>query len=174
MEKVYSKVSSFVDFSGRERQFAVVLLVIKGGDDVPSNCVRMATGVSFCHTKDTWNKETGIMIATNRARKLLTEGPGRQSLSRGSAIITSPDLMYLITEDSIENVLTKTVEYVKTNPGRFIKGYDEMEKKHLENKAVAQLWGEMTDEERTFLTKVNKGEVSEAYKKFISKGYNII
>ena len=158
----YFKHDSFKDFKGVEHKFTVAL-VIEHIENAPKNKIRLATGVSVCCEKDEWNEETGKMISANRA-----------SAKHPESVYSSALAKSLLTDEVIQDALTKEADFVRENPGVFIKGYDQAKKRYLRRQKAEKLWVEMTEEERNLLVKLHENKFSDAYNEFVKGKFSIL
>lgn len=164
MNSTYFKNGSFVDFMGETHQFIVAVRVssddapaIHTGDSLIMGDTRVGIGVAICNTADEWDEKKGQMIAEGRARKY----------DNSIAVIGSPALRALITDDSVQNVLDTEVEYVKEHPGLFIKGYDEQNRRFKTRKLFQEQLDKTEPDEKSFIEKVLSNKLSEAAKKLL-------
>lgn len=134
------KVDEFTDYAGNTRKFviAAVSLIPEEDDyygialdeygslaDIPVNKV-LSLGVAVCRPNDEFNEEIGIKIATGKAIK--SESHRIYSVDEG-----------LINNTMVEALLKQECEYFKSNPGRYLKGYDKDMEKHIKKESVKDL-----------------------------------
>lgn len=150
-QRVDTLVSSFVDYKGQEHKFVVAavseVLPTTYGEAYPEDtgaseaekntsvsyeAVRynewdsdyfeglvksLRLGVSICNPIDTFNERAGKEKAVHRAKN-----------SKKNALY-STDKGY-ISSRVVKAMLEQEAHYVKTNPGKYIKGYDEAKAKY--------------------------------------------
>ena len=139
-EKISYKVSSFIDYKNIEHKFVVAAVSevldepiwFAGGFFMNK---RISIGVSICNPDDTFNETTGAAAAINRARNnyvnaLYTHEAG------------------LIGTKMVEGLLDQEIKHVQTNPGKYIKGYDEAAAKYTKHHAAIDTYVAMSDEEK--------------------------
>lgn len=132
--KVSYRVSDFVDFNGVRRKFviAAVSLItdayVNDYGKISSNwfdeaefnedCFKVLTlGFSACQEDDSFDEEIGKKIALGKALK-----------SREYALYATNK--GLINSGMVESLLDQEVKFFRKDPGYYLKGYREAQKRH--------------------------------------------
>ena len=157
MKKIF-KEATFKDFKGNERSFTVCGVLIDDSDgvttlvvghdeegvlnhrtddyefaEVPENMLRI--GLSFCHEHDTNKPELGKVLAEGRALKE----------DSSNCVFTSTNSLVLNMR-LVHQILDFVVADVQYAPGKYIKGYNDMEIKYNSKLKQSQLNSEPTPE----------------------------
>lgn len=110
-------------------------------------------GISVCHPEDVYTESVGFKKALARAKAnlpiLYASKPG------------------VINKKLIKALLTQELEFAINNPETIIPGYNEAEKKYLENKENERLFNNLDEEERTtleYLLKASSSKISKLMK----------
>lgn len=142
MKKIF-KEDKFTDFKGNERVFTVCGVLLDADEvtvtsfmdnpygyinqrkedsdtflEFPETMLRV--GISFCHEHDTAKPELGQMLAEGRALK-----------ERASNCVFTSTNHLLLNQRMANQILDSIVADIKYAPGKYIKGYNEMEEKYL-------------------------------------------
>ena len=153
-EKVNNKVvikDSFVDFEGKTHKFiiAAVKTSLKNEyNDIPEVIqstgimkissvevpIGLKIGVSICNPDDKYDENLGVIKAVGRAIK---SNPVLYALHSGQ-----------LGDKLIHTFLAQEVEYIKKNPEKYIKGYNNAKDKYNLDKEMQQLYNNFTDIEK--------------------------
>lgn len=143
-------IDTFVDYAGVERRFIMAAISIDVSDTLcaamtnleDEYCVEsinkcLALGLAICDPKDEFNEEIGKRIA---------KGKALSTKSRISTLYSSDK--GLINSSVVKAVLKQESEYLKHNPGKYIKRYDK-DKETFEYEArIEDLYQAMSEEEK--------------------------
>lgn len=151
-------IDSFIDFKGLEHKVVICALTqspesesheltvgwvdVEGiVDEEDELCVPvrrcLAIGISICNPCDKFDEELGKKIARSKAEKSI---PVLVSTEYG-----------VMNKTLVTAYLKQEMEFLKKNPGKFIKGYAESEKKFLEMRELAEEVANLTAEEKNTL-----------------------
>jgi len=139
MEKVTYLSDKFINYKGETQQFVLCAVSYMLDDTTKS----LSVGVSFTHPKDTFNEEIGETIAYNKA------------IDKPCCYLET-DNKGVINTALVTCVLTNIVEQIQKNPGKFIAGYNDAEKKYKQTCEASKTWSQMTEEDKSFITKLVK------------------
>lgn len=99
------------------------------------NCDKiLCIGISICNSNDKYDKEKGDRIASGRA------------CSEKGILMTSSD-GGMFNTNTVQALLENLLAYVVNNPGKYIKGYDESEKKYKEQIELNKLAETLSEDE---------------------------
>lgn len=151
--------SSFFDFLKQEHKFVIAAYShFEDGQKVVS------LGVAFTHPEDKYNAGLGKSIALTRAKtsdyKLVASHPG------------------MISYGLVNQLLQQEAFYISQNPGKYIKGYTDAEKKYKKNKAKEAAFSKLdkADKEtvsiKRDLDEFIKTQGSPELKKYLNDFYN--
>ena len=145
----------FVDYAGKEHQFVVAVRKISlkdldieyavDSEDIESiGEVRtgLQVGVSICNPVDEYDEGIGVLKALGRARK-----------AECSLYSTYPGQLGKIV---LQAYLEQEAEYIKNNPDKYIKGYNEAKENFFKNKEMEKLAENFTDIEKEIVNNVKK------------------
>ena len=149
---------SFVDFAGKTHYFTVVAtstnkkgtyIVNDGNGDYYPIETEIHLGVSICNPEDPFDGYKGITKATKRADN-------------------SPAILYITkkcygTNGLINTLLKREAEYIKKNPGKYIKGYDEARVRYFKRKRMEDIENNLNDLEKSVIKEI------ESNPKFLDK-----
>ena len=149
---------SFVDFAGKTHYFTVVAtstnkkgtyIVKESGYCFPPVETEIHLGVSICNPEDPFDEYAGIAKATKRADN-------------------SPAILYITkkcygTNGLINALLKREAEYIKKNPGKYIKGYDEARIRYFKRKRMEDIENNLSDLEKSVIKEI------ESNPKFLDK-----
>lgn len=159
-EKVNNKVvikDSFVDFEGKTHKFiiAAVKTSLKNEyNDVPEVIqstgimkissvevpIGLKIGVSICNPDDKYDENLGVIKAVGRAIK---SNPVLYALHSGQL------------GDKLINVfLMQEAEYIKENPEKYIKGYNNAKNNYTLNKEMNQIYNNFSDIEKIVVKEI--------------------
>lgn len=148
----------FTDYAGVEHQFVVAVRKVNlknydseftnitsfDDDDEVIGEVRtgLQVGIAICNPVDEYDENTGILKALGRAKKaecsLYSTFPGQL----GKAVMQA--------------YLEQEVQYIKNNPDKYIKGYNEAKEKFFKAKEMEKLKNNLTDTEKEIIENVKK------------------
>lgn len=171
-------IDSFIDFKGLEHKVVICALTqspesesheltvgwvdVEGMvDEEDELCVPvkrcLAIGVSICNPCDKFDEELGKKIARSKAEKSI---PVLVSTEYG-----------VMNKTLVTAYLKQEMEFLKKNPGKFIKGYAESEKKFFEMRELSNEVANLNSEERNLLRMLFKPDsrVVSLWNKLISK-----
>lgn len=147
MKEIF-KTDKFKDFKGNERSFTVCGVLLNEKDNIEMTTVvdnvdevirqrdndnydfmeypdtMLRIGISFCHEHDDHIPELGETLARGRAMK---EGSTQCVFTSTSGLILNIRLAHIILDHIVSDI--------KYAPGKYIKGYNEMEEKYLKNQS---------------------------------------
>ena len=150
---------SFVDFAGKTHYFTVVatstnkkgtyIVNEESGYCFPPVETEIHLGVSICNPEDPFDGYKGITKATKRADN-------------------SPAILYITkkcysTNGLINALLKREAEYIKKNPGKYIKGYDEASIRYFKRKRMENIENNLNDLEKSVIKEI------ESNPKFLDK-----
>lgn len=158
MKRVEYIVDTFTDYAGTKRNFVMAAVslsdetgvgIYENGNYVDSQDKVLSIGVSVCRPNDTFNEELGKRIAEGKAVKY-----------RNHAMYVTD--AGLINDKVVKALLEQEAEYFKTNPGRYLAGYDNDARKFAETSRIeAYIEGLKGDSKTTFdyLVKASTEEI---------------
>ena len=134
MKKVEFIVDSFVDYTGIERKFIMAAVSISYGPDVyieengkpiGNDQKVLSIGVSVCRPTDEFDEALGKRIAEGKATKYRDHA--LYAVDAG-----------LINDKMVKALLEQEAEYFKSNPGRYLAGYDKDAQKYKKGLEIAK------------------------------------
>ena len=149
----------FVDYAGKEHQFIiaatkvalkntgscstfVVELTNGTGESLGNVQVGLQIGVSICNPVDEFSEKVGTLKAIARAKNsdiaLYAAHPGQMS------------------DNLIRTYLAQEAEYIKENPEKYIKGYNDAKARFLKHKEMEKVKENFTDIEKVIVEGVEK------------------
>ena len=141
---------SFVDFAGKTHYFTVVatstnkkgtyIVNEESGYCFPPVETEIHLGVSICNPEDPFDGYKGITKATKRA-------------DNSSAILYITKKCYG-TNGLINALLKREAEYIKKNPGKYIKGYDEARVRYFKRKRMEDIENNLSDLEKSVIKEI--------------------
>lgn len=159
--KPYTEVisDSFVDYRGRVHHFVIAAIsdcfseTISPYVDVTYECEHgtrmMGTvakgiriGISICNPEDKFDEEKGALKALARARK-------------AEIALYASEEGYINTP-LVRAFLKQEAEYLKNNPDKYIKGYDDSRKRYLRNQSMKRLEENFNPVEKVIVEEVTK------------------
>lgn len=186
-QRVDTLISSFVDYKGQEHKFVVAAVsevlpttyeeaypedkideeeknttityeVVEYNEwdsdykDVVVKSLRL--GVSICNPTDTFNERAGKEKAVHRAKN-----------SKKNALY-STEKGY-ISSRVVRAMLEQEAHYIKTNPGKYIKGYTEAEAKYKFEQECKTKYSELSESEKSLVKSIKDINLQklEEYKK---------
>ena len=159
MNKEIVLKDKFVDYAGKEHQFVIaavkvglkeqganypVVMRIDDGIGEGLGCVQMGLkiGVSICNPVDKFSEKVGVLKAVARAKNseiaLYAAHPGQMS------------------DNLIRTYLAQEAEYIKENPEKYIKGYNDAKARFLKHQEMEQVKENFTDIEKVIVEGVKK------------------
>lgn len=186
-QRVDTLISSFVDYKGQEHKFVVAAVsevlpttyeeaypedkideedknttvsyeVVEYNEwdsEYKEDVVKsLRLGVSICNPTDTFNERAGKEKAVHRARN-----------SKKNALY-STEKGY-ISSRVVKAMLEQEAHYVKTNPGKYIKGYNEAEAKYKFEQECKTKYSELSESEKSLVKSIKDIDLQklEEYKK---------
>ncbi len=170
-------IDSFIDFKGLEHKVVICALtqspeskthdlmvswvdednVSDIEDELFTSVKRcLAIGVSICNPCDKFDEELGKKIARSKAEKSI---PVLVSTEYG-----------IMNKTLVTAYLKQEMEFLKKNPGKFIKGYAESEKKFFELKQLADEVASLNTEEKNALRMLLKpNSIIDLWNRLINK-----
>lgn len=160
VKRVAYKVDEFVDFKGNTRKFIMTAVSIipefKGQYAVevcPSDydCEYqditkiLSIGVSVCRPDDNFDQDLGIEIATGKAIK--NEDHRIYSSDKG-----------LINNHMVMALLEQECQYFKSNPGRYLKGYDQDKYKYLKELDMIKMRESLSEQGKAVAEYIENGD----------------
>lgn len=149
----------FVDYAGKEHQFVIaavkvalkdsdagypLVMKITNGTGEALGCVQVGlqVGVSICNPVDKFSEKVGVLKAIARAKNsdvaLYAAHPGQMS------------------DDLIRAYLSQETEYIKANPEKYIKGYNDAKVRFLKHQEMERVKENFTDIEKVIVEGVKK------------------
>lgn len=149
----------FVDYAGKEHQFVIaatksalkdpnasspfVVKITNGAGEVLGDVqAGLQIGVSICNPVDEFSEKVGTLKAIARAKKsdiaLYAAHPGQMS------------------DNLIRTYLAQEAEYVKENPEKYIKGYNDAKARFLKHQEMEKVKENFTDIEKVIVEGVKK------------------
>ena len=150
----------FIDYAGKEHQFVIaatkvtlkntdysyplVMKIVNGISEELLGCVQVGLkiGVSICNPVDKFSEKVGILKALARAKNsdivLYAAYPGQMS------------------DNLIRTYLAQEAEYIKKNPEKYIKGYNDAKARFLKHQEMEQVKKNFTDIEKVIVEGVKK------------------
>lgn len=149
----------FVDYAGKEHQFVIaaikvalkdtdsgypLVMKIVNGTGEALGCVQVGlqVGVSICNPVDKFSEKVGVLKAVARAKNsdiaLYAAHPGQMS------------------DNLIRTYLAQEAEYIKENPEKYIKGYNDAKARFLKHQEMEQVKDNFTDIEKVIVEGVKK------------------
>lgn len=130
VSKILPKTSHEVDesFAGNEEVAHEVTTYIEdyGSWDCINTVVKgLSLGYAICNPNDEYDYKVGVAKAVARAKN-----------NKPVLFVTDGGL---INTTMVDGLLEQEAEYLMNNPGKFIKGYQEAEKKYYENQEMADM-----------------------------------
>lgn len=120
--KVHFHSDYFVDYNNKEHKFIICAVTSnlskEAGHIILAKSVKF--GIAICNPCDTFDVKLGLDIAQRKA-----ENSDNIVYSTKSGVLNDNTIKYLLKQEA---------EYVKKNPGCYIKGYREAEKIFNQNK----------------------------------------
>ena len=147
----------FVDYAGKEHQFIIAATKVVFKDTGSPFVVKLTNGtgevlgdvqaglqigVSICNPVDEFSEKVGTLKAIARAKKsdiaLYAAHPGQ------------------ISDNLIRTYLAQEAEYVKKNPEKYIKGYNDAKTRFLKHQEMEKVKENFTDIEKVIVEGVKK------------------
>lgn len=147
----------FVDYAGKEHQFIIaatkvtfkntgfpfVVKMTNGTGKVLGDVqAGLQIGVSICNPVDEFSEKVGTLKAIARAKK-----------SDIALYVTHPGQM---SDNLIRTYLAQEAEYVKENPEKYIKGYNDAKARFLKHQEMEKVKENFTDIEKVIVEGVKK------------------
>lgn len=157
MTKEIVKSDKIVDFAGNEHHFviAVVKVPLKNGkDNYPvvidasngyvsgETRTGLKVGIAICNPTDKFSDDMGRTKALGRAYKA---NPSLFSIYSGQ-----------ISDDLMNMYINQEIQYIKDNPERFIKGYNEAKDRYFKHEEMQKLTESFSQAERTIVENIKK------------------
>lgn len=150
-------MDSFIDFAGKEHK--IIACALSQSPDNTGDALRIGwvnkygkmdidnplchyvfrmvtVGIAICNPLDRFDEETGKRIAYNKAAnieylpRIFTSGPG------------------IITKKLVDAFLKQQIQFVKENPEKVIKGYNQSKLEYEKIQSVKKQIDQLTDEEK--------------------------
>lgn len=174
---------SFIDYKGEEHKIVVCAISstpesIDDGygklavanvceeycySDTTQYIERMVSiGYSVCNPEDTFNEDKGKLIAFHKA------------LNNFSKPVLCSPVKGVVNKILIKALLKQEIKFVKENPEKVIKGYDDSKARYERKKKTLEEYNSLSEEEKNLVDKVLKGENLEKYSNLANrlKNYN--
>lgn len=134
-ERIETLTSYYNDFAGRTHYFIVAVVANKVENTAYLNpVIEVRLGLSICNPEDEFNLDYGTTKAVERAK--------------GAYPVLVSYELGLINSEFLKFIIEKEVAYIKKNPGKYIKGYSEAERKWLRNKYMEEIGNNFNDIEK--------------------------
>ena len=166
-KRIAYRIEEFVDYTGKIRKFVMAAVSIipdeycalietreKGFSVTDEFSKILSIGVSVCRPNDEFDEKLGIEIAVGKA----TKNTDHRLYSNDEGLINN--LM-------VNALLEQECKYFKSNPGRYLKGYDEDMEKFNKVQTQNNLKKSLLDKERAALDSIqllNKAEFDKVLK----------
>lgn len=159
INKVLDVVDEFIDYEGLTHKFVIVaakhnikedgdypMVMYPVSEDSVEGDIYLKTGVSIgvsiCNPVDIFNERVGLKVALARAENsdcvLFSQYPGQ------------------LGDSVIEAYLHQEAEYIKNNPGKFIKGYKEKELRYDKRMEMESIKSTFSDFENAVYEELKK------------------
>lgn len=149
----------FVDYAGKEHQFVIaavkvvlkdadagypLVMKIANGTGEALGCVQVGlqVGVSICNPVDKFSEKVGVLKAIARAKN-----------SDVALYATHPGQM---SDNLVRTYLSQEAEYIKANPEKYIKGYNDAKARFLKHQEMEKVKENFTDIEKVIVEGVKK------------------
>lgn len=162
MKKVEYIVDSFKDYTGVERKFVMAAVslhneysvdIAEDMEPIDNDHKILSIGVSVCRPSDTFDEELGKRIAEGKATKY-----------RDHAIYAVD--AGLINDKVVRALLSQESEYFKSNPGRYLAGYDKDAEKYHKSQEIHEYIKSLDGDAKVafrFLTEANSNSINKLY-----------
>jgi hypothetical protein len=151
-------IDSFIDFKGIEHKVIICALTqtpesndydlmvswvndhneVDTEDEIYSVVKRcLSIGIAICNPNDDFNEELGKKIALSKAENNIP-------------VLVSTEIG-VMNKILVNAYMQQEMAFIKKNPGKFIKGYDESEKKFLEHNKLMSEVEQLTTEEKNLV-----------------------
>lgn len=155
--KVEYILDKFEDYTGTERKFVMAavslysngIFIEEDGEIIGDDAKILSIGVSVCRPDDEFDEALGRTIAEGKAVRY-----------RNHALYTTD--AGLINGPMVTALLQQEAKYFKTNPGRYLAGYDKDAEKYRKNKKIVDYIATLEGEAATtfnYLTNASSEEV---------------
>lgn len=138
-----SKPAFYTDSKGNKWQFEADRYLEEECTEYIENFSKVLyIGISICNPVDKYNEKIGYNKALSRARN-------------------SNPVMYVTKSGFISTAVVKALlkqeaEYIKSNPGQYIAGYNNSKEKYLKKKQIEELKNNFSPIEKTIVEEVNR------------------
>lgn len=141
---------SFVDFEGKTHKFIIAALKVPYSAPAIQDTGKiiylveygLKIGVSICNPEDEFDEELGVRKAVGRADK--------------SETVLRANFSGQLSDKVIHTFLMQEVEYIKSNPEKYIKGYNNAKKKYNKAQEMQKLENNFTDLEKLIIENIKK------------------
>lgn len=141
---------SFIDFEGKTHKFVIAAIKVPTSqlvqDDaygvVSTSAYGLKIGVSICNPEDEFDEKLGVTKAVGRANK--------------SDVVLLAPFSGQLSENLIHTFLIQEVEYIKSNPEKYIKGYNKAKDKYTLAQKMNDLKDNFTDIEKIVVENIKK------------------
>ena len=174
-------VDSFVDFKGEEHK--VIACAVSNTPDTLDDCELaisyvdgdyasydlrqyekriVSVGYSICNPEDTYNEEKGKNIAYRKALKNLSNP------------VLCPLVNGIINKTLTKALLKQEVKFIKDNPERVIRGYNDSMARYEKRKKTLEEYNALSEEERNLVDREMKENNLKKYSDLANrlKNYN--
>lgn len=145
---------SFVDYAGKTHHFVIAAYtreianysIAKVSDffglSLGKVVKAVSLGISICNPEDEFVEKVGVLKAIARAKN-------------STPVLYVTDYGY-VNKTLIEAFLKQEAEYLKTNPAKYIKGYDDSKERYLKKQEMNNIEKNFTEVERIVVEGVKK------------------
>lgn len=155
-EHVEALTDSFTDYAGKVHHFVIAAvskdlikdespftIIAKLEDPVNAQAIiekELCIGISICNPEDKFDEQKGALKAISRARN-------------SEAVIYVTHSGYINTK-MVKALLEQEAEYLKQNPEKYIKGYDDAKKRYFEKQEMTKVGNNLSEIERIIVDKL--------------------
>lgn len=157
-------IDSFVDFTGTERKFIIAAVSQDCLDctQISEEEIEKALylGISVCNAKDTFDEELGKRIAKGKALSPKSRIGVLHATKRG-----------VINTKMVRALLEQEAEYMKQNPGTYLRGYDKDKEMYLYAKSMEDTYNSMDERSRQTVNLLKSKTPEEMWEIFKTSAY---
>lgn len=154
MNDTFVAKDTIIDYAGKEHHFVIAAVRVKleESDDcsfivlanggLSSIRVGLQIGISICNPIDEFDEKVGVLKAIARAKK------------NDCAIYACYKGQF--SDALVNDYLKQEIKYIKENPGKYIKGYEDNKARFLKNQKIKEIEENFTDIEKLIVEGVKK------------------
>lgn len=158
------RISKFTDYKG-DSHSVVICAISQTPETISSNLIvgwtddgcefdynrdpycdivrTVSVGISICHPADKFDEEIGKRIARNKALEAI---PVLYATEKG-----------IINRLLVEGLIQQELEFLKRNPGKYIKGYDEAQEKYKTANKLKKELDNLSNDEASVIEAILNG-----------------